>query len=83
MMDTMMPIWSAAQCARGSSLGAGPAALAQARSLVRAAIWDVGVPVDPPAAALLTSELVANAIRHGKGKAVYVAVACPADSEWG
>ena len=46
------------------SLLAGPAAAAQARRHVGAIIraWDV--PVDAYTAALLTSELVTNAIRH-------------------
>ena len=48
-------------------LTAVPAAAAEARSQVRAAIraWDV--PVDPGVAILLTSELVTNAIRHEAG----------------
>lgn len=48
------------------SLIAGPAAAAQARRHVCAIIdaWDVRV--DGETAALLTSELVTNAIKHGK-----------------
>ena len=47
-----------------------------ARSEVRAAIraWDV--PVDPSVAVLLTSELVANALRHGAGRAIELVVSC-------
>jgi anti-sigma regulatory factor (Ser/Thr protein kinase) len=57
-------------------LTAGPAAAAEARGQVRAAIraWDI--PVDPGVAVLLTSELVTNAIRHEQGDGVTLAVAC-------
>ena len=57
----------------------GPAAAAEARSQVRAAIsaWDV--PVDPGVAALLTSELVTNAIRHEPGETVTLTIACSCD----
>jgi len=57
-------------------LAAGPTAPAQARRAVRAAIraWDV--PVDPDVAALLTSELVTNAIRHEPGPTVTLCVTC-------
>jgi anti-sigma regulatory factor (Ser/Thr protein kinase) len=57
-------------------LAAGPAAPAEARRQVRAAIraWDVRV--DPDVAALLTSELVTNAIRHEPGPTVTVSIAC-------
>jgi anti-sigma regulatory factor (Ser/Thr protein kinase) len=60
-------------------LTTGPAAAADARGQVRAAIsaWDV--PVDPDVAALLTSELVTNAIRHEPGETVMLAVTCSGD----
>lgn len=45
-------------------LTAGPAASAEARRQVRAAICAWEIPVDPDVAILLTSELVTNAIRH-------------------
>ena len=47
-----------------------------ARHEVRAAIraWDV--PVDPSVAVLLTSELVANALRHEAGRAIELVVSC-------
>ena len=47
-----------------------------ARNEVRAAIraWDV--PVDPSVAVLLTSELVANALRQGAGRAIELVVSC-------
>jgi hypothetical protein len=43
---------------------------------VRAAIEAWGVPADPYVAALLTSELVTNAIRHEAGEAVKLFVTC-------
>src|SRR5262249_60901663 len=51
-------------------------AAAAARNEVRAAIraWDV--PVDPSVAVLLTSELVANAVRHEAGRAIELVVSC-------
>lgn len=47
-----------------------------ARNEVRAAIraWDV--PVDPSIAALLTGELVANALRPAAGRAIELVVSC-------
>src|SRR5215467_10702760 len=58
------------------SLSAQPAAAAEARSYVRAAIDAWGVPVDPYVAALLTSELVTNAVRHEAGESVRLFVTC-------
>jgi anti-sigma regulatory factor (Ser/Thr protein kinase) len=57
-------------------LTAGPAAAAEARSQVRAAISTWDVPVDPNAAALLTSELVTNAITYEAGETVVLAITC-------
>ena len=58
------------------ALTTGPAAAAEARSEVRAAIcvWDVRVA--PDVAVLLTSELVTNAIRHGGGQTITLAITC-------
>ena len=53
-----------------------PAAAAEARSQVRAAICAWKVPVDPDIAALLTSDLVTNAIMHGDDKSVTLAIRC-------
>lgn len=63
-MDMMVSIRTTLQHLRRFSLAACPAAAGEARGHVRAAIsaWDV--PVDPYVAALLTSELVTNAIMH-------------------
>lgn len=55
-------------------LTAGPAAAAEARSHVRAAIRASDVPVDRDDAVLLTSELVTNAIRHEAGETITLAV---------
>jgi anti-sigma regulatory factor (Ser/Thr protein kinase) len=57
-------------------LPAGPAAAAEARRQVQAAIraWDI--PVDLDVAILLTSELVTNAIRHEVTGIVMLAITC-------
>ena len=75
-MNTIAPIRPTVQRPRRTALTAGPAAAAQARRQVRAAIdaWDV--PVDPDVAVLLTSELVTNAIRHQPGQAVQLTITC-------
>ncbi len=57
-------------------LTTGPAAAAEARSQVRAAICAWDVPVDPDIAVLLTSELVTNAIRYEPGGTVTLAISC-------
>ncbi len=57
-------------------LTAGPAAAAEARSQVRAAIYAWDAPVDPSAAVLLTSELVTNAIRHETSDTITLAITC-------
>ncbi len=57
-------------------LDASPAAAGQARSQVRTAIRDWGVPVDPDTAMLLTSELVTNAITHETGGTVTLGIRC-------
>jgi anti-sigma regulatory factor (Ser/Thr protein kinase) len=55
---------------------ARPAAAAEARGQVRAVICTWDVPVDPATAALLTSELVTNAIMHEGGGAITLAISC-------
>ncbi len=57
-------------------LTAGPAAAAEARSQVRAAICAWDLPVEADVAVLLTSELVTNAIRHEAGGTVTLAITC-------
>ena len=56
-----------------------PAAAAAARSQVRAVIRAWKVPVDPDIAVLLTSDLVTNAITHGEGETVTLAIRCSRD----
>ncbi len=75
-MNTIAPIRPAVRRPLRLSLAAGPAAAAEARSHVRAAIDAWGVPVDPYVAALLTRELVANAIRYEAGETVKLFVTC-------
>jgi hypothetical protein len=57
-------------------LTAGPAAAAEARGQVWAAIraWDI--PVDPDVAVLLASELVTNAIGREPGDTIMLAITC-------
>jgi hypothetical protein len=59
-----------------TALAVGPTAPAQARHLVAAAVRDWDVPVDPHVAALLTSELVTNAIRYEKGDTIKLFITC-------
>jgi hypothetical protein len=53
-----------------------PAAAAEARGQVRAAIRDWKVPVDHDIALVLTSDLVTNAIMHGDGATLTLAIRC-------
>ena len=78
-MNTTAPIRPGALHRHCVLLTAGPAAAAEARGRVRAAIctWDVRVDVD--VAILLTSELVTNAIREETGETVMLAIACCQD----
>jgi anti-sigma regulatory factor (Ser/Thr protein kinase) len=80
-MNTMAPTRPNVRHARRISLAAGPAAVAKARRHVRAAIYAWDVPVDLTVAALLTSELVTNAIKHEVGETVLLAISC-ADGEF-
>jgi anti-sigma regulatory factor (Ser/Thr protein kinase) len=75
-MDTMALLRPTVLRPRRISLAAGPAAAAQARSYVRAAVLAWDIPVDVDVAVLLTSELVTNAIRHEAGEAVMLTIAC-------
>ncbi len=75
-MDTIALIRPTVTRERRISLTAGPAAAASARRTVRAAIYAWNVPIDPPTAELLTSELVTNAIRHERGDAVRLVITC-------
>jgi anti-sigma regulatory factor (Ser/Thr protein kinase) len=75
-MDTIAPIRPAVQRPLRISLTAAPAAAAEARTYVREVISTWEVPVDPQIAALLTSELVSNAIRYEKGETIKLFIAC-------
>lgn len=75
-MDTMAPTRPAERRPLRHSLTAGPAAAAEARNYVRTAIAAWNVPVDSSVAALLTSELVTNAIRHEAGERIKLQIAC-------
>ena len=61
------------QCIR---LAAGPAAVPAARRQVQATLLTWEVPVDQADVALLTSELVTNAVRHVAGPVVTLVVTC-------
>jgi len=75
-MDTIAPIRTAVQRPLRTCLAVGPTAPAEARNLVTAAVRDWEVPVDPHVAALLTSELVTNAIRYEKGDTIKLFITC-------
>jgi anti-sigma regulatory factor (Ser/Thr protein kinase) len=75
-MNAMAPTRPTEILRRSVRLTTGPTAAAEARSQVRAAIFNWDVRVDPSVAMLLTSELVTNAIRHEAGEAVTLAITC-------
>jgi len=78
-MNTMAPTRPALRSLRRISLAATPAAAAEARGQVQEAICAWDVPVDQPVAALLTSELVTNAIMHGPNQTVTLVITCDCD----
>ena len=73
-MNAIAPTRPAEQQARRTRLTTGPAAAAEARGQVRAAIRAWGIPVDPDVAVLLASELVTNAVGHEAGETVMLAI---------
>lgn len=75
-MSTMTPIRPAVRRPLRVYLNAAPAAAGEARNLVRAAIADWDVAVDPFVAELLTSEIVTNAIRYEMTETVRLHVTC-------
>jgi anti-sigma regulatory factor (Ser/Thr protein kinase) len=77
-MNKIAPTRSAVQRSLSISLPAGPVAAADARRHVRAAIEGWGVSADPYTAALLTSELVTNAIRYAGGS-IRLFITCSCD----
>jgi signal transduction histidine kinase len=78
-MNAMAPTRPTELYQRRIRLTREPAAAAEARSQVRATIRDWKVPVDPDIAILLTSDLVTNAITHGEGETVTLAIRCTPD----
>jgi hypothetical protein len=74
-MNTMAPDRPPESKSCRVRLTTGPAGVPEARSLVRAAVRSWEVPVDPDDAALLTSELVTNAVQREPGQPV-VLVSC-------
>ena len=75
-MITRAPIRPTDLHSRRFRLTAGPAAAAEARDQVRAAITTWNVPVDSDVAVLLTSELVTNAIRYEASEVVTLFITC-------
>jgi hypothetical protein len=63
-------------CQRRVRLSREPASVREARSQVREVIRAWTVPVDPDIAILLTSDLVTNAIMHGRGATITLSVRC-------
>ena len=78
-MNAMALTRQAELLCRRVRLTTGPAAAAESRNQLRAAICAWNVPVDPDVAVLLTSELVTNAIRHETGGTITLAVTCSGD----
>jgi hypothetical protein len=75
-IDTMALIVPIELHQRRVRLAREPAAAAEARRQVCAAIRAWQIPVDPDIAILLTSDLVTSAIMHGDGDTVTLAVRC-------
>ena len=75
-MNVMAPTRPTELYQRRVRLTREPSAAAEARGQVRAALGDWKVPVDPDIAILLTSDLVTNAIRHGDGETITLAIRC-------
>jgi anti-sigma regulatory factor (Ser/Thr protein kinase) len=75
-MDTMAPTRPAVQPARCIPLSVGPSAVAEARTQVRSAICAWNLAVDASTAALLTSELVTNALQHEPTGTVMLVLSC-------
>jgi len=75
-MNAMAPIRTAGMQGYRVRLAAGPAAAAQARAQVRAAVAGWELPVDPDVAVLLASELVTNAARNEPGDSVALVITC-------
>ena len=75
-MNVMAPTRPTELYQRRVRLTRKPAAAAEARGQVRVAIRDWKIPVDPDIAILLASDLITNAIMHGAGATITVAIRC-------
>lgn len=75
-MNAMAPARPAELYQRRARLPREPIAAGQAREHVRAALRTWRIPVDPDVAVLLTSDVVTDAITHGSGPSVTVAIRC-------
>jgi len=75
-MNTMAPVRPAELYQRRVRLARQPEAAGEARAHVRAALGAWQVPVDPDIAILLASDVVTDAIVHGAGPSVTVAIRC-------
>jgi len=75
-MNVTAPARTAELHQRRVRLDRHPVAAGQARGHVRAALSSWQVPVDTDVAVLLTSDVVTNAILHGAGPSVTVAIRC-------
>jgi hypothetical protein len=75
-MNALAPVRPAELYQRRARLLREPAAAGQARDHIRSALNAWQVPVDPDVAILLTSDVVTDAILHGLGPSVTVAVRC-------
>jgi hypothetical protein len=75
-MNVMAPTRPTELYQRRVRLTRTPAAAAEARSQVRVAVRDWRIPVDPDIAILLASDLVTDAIMHGAGATLTLAIRC-------
>ena len=75
-MNTMAPPRPTELDACRVRLTTGPAAAAEARRQVRAAVRAWHAPVDPDVAVLLTSDLVTDAILHQAGGSIALDIRC-------
>ncbi|MGH3214777.1 MAG: ATP-binding protein [Trebonia sp.] len=75
-MNATAPARTAELHQRRVRLARQPVAAGQARGHVRDALRSWQVPVDSDVAILLTSDVVTNAILHGAGPSVTVAIRC-------
>jgi anti-sigma regulatory factor (Ser/Thr protein kinase) len=79
VMDTLTATRPMVKRSRRIPLIAEPAAAAEARRQVQAAICAWDAPVDRSVAILLTSELVTNALQHEVGDTVLLVISCGGD----